>query len=363
MHRRVYTCLFLSALLFGIDTRVCIASTAEEPDQELADTDTGQTASLRHDGWRVTLDNDILTGRTIDRDYTGGIGFTYSGTQARDNPVSLDKLREVLARGLHSRSPADGAGKERYYSQQVGLMLFTPDDISSTAPVYDDRPYASLLFMSNSAVDIGRVRDSMLISRLTIGILGLDLAADIQRALHAVTDSDVPNGWDHQVSAGGEPALMLELARRDALYASDTQQWMAGWDVVIGSLTEADASIGWRAGDLHSPWWSSVPSQARYIEQSMPVFGAPEGEWFVYAGAKLRLIAYNALLQGQFRYSEVTIADNDLERLVAEYWGGIAFYFAGHYTLDMYLRGNTAEFNGTNSRSANWAGIGLSYAW
>ena len=313
-------------------------------------------------GWRLTLDNDILTGQATDRDYTGGIGLTFSGDAARDNPVSLDALRDGLTGGLHSLF-SDDVPSRRYHSQQVGMMLFTPEDITSTTPVYDDRPYASMLFVSNSAVDIDLLRDSMFISRLTIGLLGLGLAADIQRILHDVTDSDVPNGWEHQVSAGGEPALMVELARQDALYLGDNHEWKAGWDAVIGSITEFDASISWRAGRLHSPWWSHVPSQVRYVEQSMPVIRAAATEWFVHAGARLRLVAYNALLQGQFRDSEVTISSRDVERLVAEYWGGVAFAFAGHYRIDGYFRGNTPEFKGSNSRSASWAGISFSYAW
>ena len=313
-------------------------------------------------GWRLTLDNDILTGQATDRDYTGGIGFTYSGDAARDNPVSLDALRESMTGRLHSLF-ADDTGSRRYHSQQVGLMLFTPEDITSTLPVYDDRPYASLLFVSNSALDIDPAGDSIFISRLTIGMLGLSLAADIQRVLHEVTDSDVPNGWEHQVSAGGEPALMVELARQHALFLGDNHEWKAGWDAVIGSITELDASISWRAGRLHSPWWSHVPSQVRYVEQSMPVIRAAASEWFVHAGARLRLVAYNALLQGQFRDSEVTISTQDVERLVAEYWGGVAFAFAGHYRIDGYFRGNTPEFRGSNRRSANWAGISFSYAW
>jgi hypothetical protein len=101
----------------------------------------------------------------------------------------------------------------------------------------------------------------------------------------------------------------------------------------------------------------------RYIEQSMPVIRAAATEWFVHAGAKLRLIGYNALLQGQFRESEVSIPSEDIERLVAEYSSGVAYAFADHYRIDVYFRGNTPEFRGSNRRSAHWAGMSFSYAW
>jgi hypothetical protein len=313
-------------------------------------------------GWRLILDNDILTGQATDRDYTGGIGLTYTGDAARDNLASLDPLRESLTASLHSLF-SDDVPSRRYHSQQIGLMLFTPEDITSTQPVYDDRPYASMLFVSNSALDIAPAGDSIFISRLTIGMLGLSLAADIQRVLHEVTDSDVPSGWEHQVSAGGEPALMVELARQHALFLGEHHEWKAGWDAVIGSITELDASISWRAGHLRSPWWSHVPTQVRYVEQSMPVIRSAATEWFVYAGAKLRLVGYNALLQGQFRESEVSIPSDDIERLVAEYSSGAAYAFADHYRIDVYFRGNTPEFRGSNRRSAHWAGMSFSYSW
>lgn len=49
-------------------------------------------------------------------------------------------------------------------------------------------------------------------STLTLGFLGLNAAEYLQKAIHALTDSDVANGWQNQISAGGEPTAMFTLS-------------------------------------------------------------------------------------------------------------------------------------------------------
>src|SRR5690606_17887995 len=106
---------------------------------------TSDTAGeARLSGVRVQLDNDLFAGGERDRDYTGGLSVTISGTTARDGLLSLDPLLKRL----------DGAARvpeaATYHARQFGLMAFTPQDIVNREPQHDDRPYASLLFVSNS---------------------------------------------------------------------------------------------------------------------------------------------------------------------------------------------------------------------
>src|SRR5918994_7996460 len=41
-------------------------------------------------GVRLHIDNDLFAGRDLDRDYTGGMAITLSGSAARDSLLSLD---------------------------------------------------------------------------------------------------------------------------------------------------------------------------------------------------------------------------------------------------------------------------------
>lgn len=376
-------------------------------------------------GWQLQLDNDILAGQATDRDYTGGIGVTLSGDVAVQNPVSIEAFRHWLFSGVHARfsgnglsgdgstkyssssdssysdnsysdnsysdnsysdnsysvgrSSKPGAAEQAYQAQQFGLLLFTPEDIESGQPVTDDRPYASMLFLSGSLHDINQRQDATLVSRVTLGFLGLDLAADIQSGIHELTGSDTPNGWQYQVSAGGEPALIIELSRMNLLMRQSSQQLKLEAGGRLGSVTELHAGFDWRFGNPGDDWWAFNPYQSLYMQQSSPRSGlyssSPSSkaestflkEWFFYTGARARLVGYNAFLQGQFRSSEVTVASADVERVVAEAWAGfnasLGQLQGRHVLLDVRLQASTPEFDGPNSRSMLWGGIGIGYAW
>lgn len=223
-------------------------------------------------GWRFNMDNDLLTGQTTDRDYTGGIALTLSGKRAQQNPVSIDLWRAGIDQLLNFKALYQSSNYQSFHSQQFGMTLFTPDNIDSSSPIYDDRPYASLFFISNSEFTVLPEKNTAYVSRLTLGFLGLDLAEDVQGFLHKITDSDVPNGWSNQVSAGGEPTAMQTYSIQKNLHASSTQQLKIEYEANLGFITDVNAGLSWRWGQLHSSWWSFNPYQSKYIQQSMPVF-------------------------------------------------------------------------------------------
>jgi len=325
------------------------------------------TPEKYNSGWRFNLDNDLLTGQTTDRDYTGGIGFTLSGKRAQQYPVSIDSWRMGIDRLVNFTKLYQESEYQSFHSQQFGMTLFTPDNIDSRAPVYDDRPYASLFFISNSEFTIIPKKNTAYLSRLSIGFLGLDLAEDVQSFLHKITSSDLPNGWNNQVSSGGEPTAMLTYAMQNNLYTSITQQLKIEYEANLGFITDVNAGLSWRWGNIHSSWWSFNPYQSKYIQQSMPVFSSnndsQKNELYFWAGGRLNFRLYNAFLQGQFRDSEVAISSSDMRRLVAEYWLGGTAEFSKHYYASIFLRGQSKEFDGTNARNAAWVGLVFSHAY
>lgn len=318
-------------------------------------------------GWRINADNDLLTGQTTDRDYTGGLAVTLSGRRVQEYPVSIDTWRAAIDKVIHFPRLYQSVSTESFHSQQYGMTLFTPDDIESTAPVYDDRPYASLFFMANTEFTLAKSKDMAYVSILTIGLLGLDLAEDVQQGLHKITDSDVPNGWQNQVSSGGEPTAMLTYGIQNNIYASNRQQLKLEYEANLGFITDVNAGLSWRWGRIRSPWWSFNPYQSKYMQQSMPVFAsdksAKKNEFYLWAGGRLNLRIYNVLLQGQFRPSEVTVSSDDMERLVAEYWFGFTGEFAKKYYASLFLRGMTEEFKGVNARNSAWVGLVFTRAY
>jgi len=324
-------------------------------------------SELYNTGWRINVDNDLLTGQSTDRDYTGGLAVTLSGKRAQEHLVTIDPLRAGIDKLVSFPRLYQSADYMSLHSQQYGMTLFTPNDIESVTPVYDDRPYASLFFMSNTEFTIVPDRDRAYVSILSIGFLGLGLAEEVQRGLHSITDSDVPNGWQYQVSSGGEPTAMLTYGVQDNIYSSKRQQLKLEYEGNLGFITDVNAGLSWRWGRISSPWWAFNPYQSKYMQQSMPVFSSnsTEGkdEFYLWAGGRLNLRIYNSLLQGQFRHSEVTVSSDDMERLVAEYWFGVTREFSKKYYASLFIRGHTDEFKGPNARSASWVGLVFTRAY
>ncbi len=145
-------------------------------------------------------------------------------------------------------------------------------------------------------------------------MLGLHAAEVIHRGVHVLAEDERPLGWDHQISAGGEPTMRYVEAQQWLL--NDTQTYRNGLPemklTVAGSagfLTEASVALSARWGRIQSPWWSFGPELGDYT--AAPV--APVGnfssynpaEIFAFAGFRLKARAYNTLLQDQFRHSDV----------------------------------------------------------
>ncbi|MGH8176281.1 MAG: lipid A deacylase LpxR family protein [Steroidobacter sp.] len=316
---------------------------------------------------RVHIDNDLFAGRERDRDYTGGFAATLSGDAARDGLLSLDP---ALARV--DRLFVDANAPTVHHARQAGLMVFTPGDTQTAAAVIGDRPYASLIFVSNGRMYVDESGRDAWFSSVSVGVLGLTLAERIHNVIHDAMGSERPRGYDHQVSAGGEPTARYTLARQRLLVADpsgalDVKTTVQG---SVGYLTEASAAISMRLGRFDTPWWGFAPELTDYIAAPVPV--APErarphdapSELYFFAGARIEARAYNALLQGQFRDSEVTYSYDEIEPIVAQAWIGVVTQIFAQTQLSYTLNYQTAELReGEGARSSIWGGVQLAHAF
>lgn len=158
-------------------------------------------------------------------------------------------------------------------------------------------------------------------------MLGTQLGAEIQDSIHELSGSDNANGWDHQISDGGEPTFQYSVSRQTLLGSGllDNEidyELKYSLSSSIGYITEANASVSTRWGHINTPWWSFTPENADYAYRPAPVVGTLKGkhkpELYLWGGAKLRARAYNAFLQGQLRDSEVTYSSSELNPLIFE---------------------------------------------
>jgi hypothetical protein len=319
--------------------------------------------SNEHSSVRVQLDNDLFAGREQDRDYTGGFAVTASGPLARESVLSLASALESVDRWTSGHID----GTHSAVAHQVGVMAFTPGNITAARPLRDERPYASLLFVSNGRIRVEDDGRTAWFSSLTVGALGLSVSKHLQNAIHDAVGSPEARGYDHQISAGGEPTARYTLARQYLWIANpagtlDVKTTVQG---SVGFLTEASAALSLRYGRFDSPWWSLAPELTDYMSAPLPsARGDSRPETYLYAGLRVKARGYNAFLQGQFRASEVRHSFSAIEPIVGEAWFGVVSEIAAGTQVSYTVNYQTAELrSGSAARDTLWGAVQLTFSF
>jgi hypothetical protein len=317
-------------------------------------------------GYAVQLDNDLFSGAHRDEDYSWGAAVTYASPRPGALMRPMHKTRAFLDRYLVPDESNRTGWAPAQQATQVGIIAMTPESLRSPEPRYTDRPFASLFFVTSSEVRVLDGGDRARFSSFTFGMLGLRAAETLHRGVHVLVDDLPPLGWDNQISAGGEPTFRYVEAQQ--WLVNDAQSYRNGMPEMkltlagsAGFLTEASVALSARWGRIQSPWWSFGPELGDYT--AAPV--APVGnfsshnpaEIFAFAGFRLKARAYNSLLQGQFRHSEVRVAGDDLAHTQAEAWVGVASTWSDlriTYAIHYASAEMTTE---PGRRGLIWAGI------
>lgn len=364
--------LAVAGVALALLATVRASAEALTPDAGLdrADSETLRSLSQPYGGWSLAVDNDLFTPRPKDRDYTGGFALTVSGPNTGRHWWSLDPALRQMDRAFLGRG-AEFRRATIQHSAQIGLISFTPQDIARTDVLAEDRPYASLMYVTSARQYVDADERRMRHSGLTLGLLGLSLTSNIHDAIHQAVGSETPRGYANQISAGGEPTLRYVLSDsklRDQRIAlgSGLMETRTTSEVSLGYLTEASYAVSTRIGAINSPWWSFNPERADYITQPSAVARRRGGgsELYFWAGAKLRLRAYNSFLQGQFRDSPHTFASNELRHVIGEAWIGLTGELGNGTTMSYAVRYQTAEIRrGVGRRDPMWAGVTLTHSF
>jgi hypothetical protein len=317
-------------------------------------------------GIGLVLDEHLLTDGARDQDYNGGGELTFSGPHTSVLGRALDQALGFIDLHACPDGRFTAADWTITHALAAGLLVFTPRDLSAHGIVYGDRPYASEFFLSVGRRYTSPSADVAYDSSLTVGVLGLSAADSVQRALHQLTGSTEPEGWSHQISSGGEPTLRYSAARQALLSEFGAGDWRGDskWTLAgsAGTVTEGSLALGTRWGHLESPWWSFAPEEDMYVRETQPMppplgLDAPP-EFFVFAGVRAKLRVYNAFLQGQFRHSDLTYDEADLNQVLGEAWAGVELRTSSGWALQYLARWDSPELrSGIGSRSIVWGSI------
>ncbi|HUA26023.1 MAG TPA: lipid A-modifier LpxR family protein [Steroidobacteraceae bacterium] len=312
-------------------------------------------------GASIVLDEHLLTDAKRDMDYNGGGEISWSGIRALRHVRWFDRLLERL-------DSLSGVGSSTQYTQEhalaAGLLVFTPRDLQLHATAVGDRPYASLFFLSVGRRYVSAAGTVAYNSSFTFGMLGLAAAGGVQDVLHDMTGSIRPEGWSHQISAGGEPTARYGLARQSLLWELADGGWTRAdckWTLAAsaGTVTEGSLALNLRWGHLASPWWSIAPEQTMYVQEPQPapppLARGAVPEVFALIGARAKLRLYDAFLQGQFRHSDLRYSEGQVNQVLGEAWVGVEFRTASGLELRYFARWQSPELrSGIGSRSIVW---------
>ena len=317
-------------------------------------------------GAGFVLDEHVLTDASRDQDYNGGGEVTQSGRSPGFIGRGLDRALGFVDQRSCKLARLGGLEGQSAHAFAAGMLVFTPRNLGARGIVRGDRPYASLFFVSSGRRYASTDSPVAYDTSLTIGVLGLAAADDVQRVLHDVTGSEQPKGWSHQISDGGEPTARYSLARQALIANYGDGRWRGDskWTsaVSLGTVTEASIALNARWGRVESPWWSFTPEQDMYVQETQPVpppllAGSPP-EIFAFAGMRAKARAYNAFLQGQFRHSDLTYGERDLNPVLGEAWAGVEFRNSSGWAIQYLARWQSAELRrGVGSRSFLWGSV------
>lgn len=294
------------------------------------------SAGVSHaDVLTLKIENDVFPGGS-DGHYTNGIEAFRAFEPAPDH----------WTRGLAGAVPGWNADDLTYAAYRFGHQMYTPEEIERDALQSEDRPYAGMLFGGITLFSAEQLAGRRETSALTldIGLVGQGAGGErLQRAVHKVTGSDAPEGWDHQLK--NEPFVNLGYEKRwwfQGQLGGLEMEYGPSAGGALGNLyTYLSTGAGVRLGQglSRSPSYASVTPSSSGVQ----FFKADGGfGWFVYANVEGRYMAHNMLLDGNtFRDSHSV----DREEWVGDAQLGIALLW-DRWQLSFANVWRSREFHG-----------------
>jgi hypothetical protein len=220
-------------------------------------------------------------------------------------------------------------------------------------------------------------------SEFTFGVIaGADLGYRFQSTIHRllrghdqscgpenIDSPPMPCGWSHQISNGGEPTARYGLRAQESLlelsafYPELKFELKAVQEGEVGYYTDASAGGAFRLGWINSPFWSYSTSPMHAVNQrkgEKVIDCKICFELYGWGGVGGRAVLYNALLEGQFRHSDVTYNFDSIYHFVTDYsLGATLSVWWLDATWGMFT-GRSPEFISDLQRAHTWSSYSLS---
>lgn len=346
-------------LIFGLSLSAALPSHSQDSNLRtfnaealpaLVESDSKSLHTKSKNRFALSFENDFFAPGSGDRDYTFGVSGNLTNESLADSRFTA-ALRQVDALlGFKEAKREQG-------SIELGFYAFTPEISDPNLRSDNDRPFSSLIYASSAIERIDVVSESVFRTQLNIGVLGLDLVGNLQNAAHELMGNAKEDGWNEQISNGGELTFRYSIAKQNLIFSDDNIELKHTRTASIGYITEASWGLNLRIGDTKTAWHSFNPEIATYAESAVRKQNR-SSEKFLWAGVAIKVRGYNVFLQGQFRDSERQYSSDELNHALIEAWLGYTHGLNNGYFFSYGLRGHSSEIkSGVANRNVIWGGI------
>ncbi|MBS0547394.1 MAG: lipid A deacylase LpxR family protein [Proteobacteria bacterium] len=286
----------------------------------------------------IQVENDVFNriGRS-DRDYTNGIRLGWLSPALPELPTGVANLLNFPT--FFGEGPVSSV--TRRVGLSIGQNLYTPQDTDSSAPIFNDRPYAAWLYASVALQQIYKRNnpetgkdDPVRLDTiaLDVGLVGPAAGGEfVQNNFHKLIGVETANGWANQLH--NEPTFGLTFERR----------WRVGHGIVFDDpRLEYDVvpRIGATIGNAST--YASAGGTVRIGKELRADFGPTRarpalpgsegfiGEgfgWYVFAGLGGEAVGRNMFLSGNWDGNDIVSVTP--RPFVGEASVGIAVLFRG----------------------------------
>lgn len=243
------------------------------------------------------------------------------------NGFDLAYYSENLNRSiLNSILIAPKNATSEYHSLTLTQHFFTPKNLFSFEIDQKDRPFASYLMIGQKKTSFNKNLGLRMESEIRAGIFGKYSGGhSIQNGIHRLLPASEPAiGWGNQLNT--DIALnYIFLADKAILTNSHSEIYLSGKSRVGIPYTDISGGIFVRY----------------HHNKSHFQFYAEDFHWFVFSSAELRLVGYNAVLQGGL-FSSNAFTIHDPNRVVSILHGGFGIG-KNNLSLEAGLQYNSPE--------------------
>ncbi|MBL4748288.1 MAG: lipid A deacylase LpxR family protein, partial [Magnetovibrio sp.] len=258
--------------------------------------------TARADAVLLQIDNDKVV--DTDRHYTNGMRFAYTPT-----PPPQSKPTKFHTAGLWVANLTQfKATDDLQTGWAVGQEMYTPENVDTTTPDPQDRPYAGWTYLgittqNTSSADTGDsisflggydLQDTF---ELDIGIIGpKSKAAQLQNAVHRLINVSVSRGWRSQVGheIGILSTRILKLRTKSKKLYGLQRDAIAHSTIHLGNVkTAISGGVTFRLGENLKEDFGPV-----YGTFSLPHQAPKAWTWSTFAGFEARAVVRDIFLDG-----------------------------------------------------------------